>query len=502
MTKSNMDIIIKNIFEDDLYQHTFYITSSAYIKTITDINININNLLKKKKYEIYKYANGLLLEYLLIKFAKYNMIQIFNEQKHIDIILRFSTFLDEKKPTKKISYNISTNLSNELIEINKKIKNKKNLYFEMLKNNPEICKKYLCETFMLKDITNIDSIYILRPFNLSGGGKNIFIVQNTKELNNIKKKIDVNNYIASKYIMNPLLFKDKKFHLRVSFMITYINDNIDYSIFKHIRILQAKLPYKNEDFFNKDIHDSHVSSTDDDYLFYNEFKNILNYNDIIYQIKLVINECFNLIKSEVKSYPESKNAFEIFVCDFMITDDYIVKLLEVNHGDIGYNFLNIKNNNISLLFNKNFFGWIFNKSILPIFFPKLLLFNDKINIKNKYYNVTKNNNIYTITLNIKSDYNLIHYIIIINLLCPYKKVFDINILDLTKNNLWEQVCKKIKCNYIIKNDNNKHNIIINNNFKNINNFIKSYIIMNEFQNHESYKGTIKFGDDLFYIYKN
>ena len=46
MNKLNIDMIIKNIFEDDLYQNTFNITSSAYIKTITDINIS--NILKIK----------------------------------------------------------------------------------------------------------------------------------------------------------------------------------------------------------------------------------------------------------------------------------------------------------------------------------------------------------------------------------------------------------------------------------------------------------------------
>ena len=37
-----------------------------------------------------------------------------------------------------------------------------------------------------------------------------------------------------------------------------------------------------------------------------------------------------LLKGYAKPYPNAKNAFEVFGCDFMATDDYKVKLLEIN----------------------------------------------------------------------------------------------------------------------------------------------------------------------------
>ena len=53
-----------------------------------------------------------------------------------------------------------------------------------------------------------------------------------------------------------------------------------------------------------------------------------------------------MAKTKIKLYPESKNGYQIFVCDFMITDNNIVKLLEINTGSVGYKFHNIKNHNI------------------------------------------------------------------------------------------------------------------------------------------------------------
>ena len=489
---TDINIISQYIFKFDLQQYTFYITPSNNIEKSLDIKIN--NILNNKNYTIYRYENGLLLEYLLIKYAKYNMKQIYKECQHIDIVHKFVL----KGGKDKLTYNVKTILSNLLID-DHIIQNKQKLYFEMLKYNPKITKKYLMETYLLKDIKNINDVYILRPFGKfeSGGGKNIYIVENTKQLNEIKQKININGYIATKYIINQLLFKNKKFHIRVPLMIININNHVTFSIFKHLRIVRANLPFINKDYNNTDIHDTHLKSTDDDYFFHDEFKNNKNYNDMISQIRLVITEYVKMIKNKIKPYDESKNAYKIFVCDFMITDDYIVKLLEINGINPIYKSFNVKNHDYEIMFNRDYFGWIFQKTVAPIFFPKLLLFNNDINITNKYYDIIRNNNILTIKLNTKCDDILIYYIIMINLLCPYKNTSKITILDLTRNNLWKNACDIIKCNYIT--NGKKYNLIICDNLENID--FKKYIIIEKFIEHESYKGMIKFNDKCFYIYK-
>lgn len=235
---TDINIISQNIFKDDLHQYTFYITPG--LKNDSDINI-----LKKNNYKIYKYQNGLLYEYLLIKFGKYKMLQVSNDKKHIDLIYRIdvSSMMSYIKP-EKLPYGTTSMLSNLLMN-SEILGNKQKLYFEILKYNPEICKKYFAKTHLLKNINSINGVYIIRSFEkYSRAGRDFYVIDTTEKLNELKKKININDFIITEYIMNPLLFKKRKFHLRVLFMIKYINNNITFSIFKHIRINQAKLPYK------------------------------------------------------------------------------------------------------------------------------------------------------------------------------------------------------------------------------------------------------------------
>jgi len=496
---TDINSITQNIFKDDLHNYTFNISNNGSIKNVN--NKNINHILKKNKYTIYKYENGLLLEYLLIKYAKYNMKQIYKEEPYIDILHRFR---DRGNRRLNVSYYVKSTLLNEFAS-DHGIRDKHTLYFNMLKYNSKMTNDFFCKTYLLKDIKNINDVYILRTFGkfTSGGGKNIYIVENTKQLNIIKKKININDYIATEYITNPLLFKNRKFHIRVPFIITYINNKISFSIFKHLRIHQAKLPYINDDYTNKNIHDSHIKSTDDDYFFYDEFKDNKNYYDIIKQIKLLINECVNMAKPGITLYDETKNSYVIYVADIIITDDYNIKLLEVNGQFPGYNFINRINNNKQILFNKNYFRWLFNKAIAPIFYPKLLLFNQDIDIKNRYYDIIRDNNILTIKLNIKCDDILIFYVIIINLLCPYKKIYDITVLDLTKSNIWKKTCDIIKCNYITSGK--KYTLVISDDLsiQKCKKYIitENFIKFNKKFNKKFYKGIIKFYDKNFYVYK-
>ena len=39
-----------------------------------------------------------------------------------------------------------------------------------------------------------------------------------------------------------------------------------------------------------------------------------------------------MLEPNIKSYSETKYGFEVFGCDFMITDDNLVKLIEINAG--------------------------------------------------------------------------------------------------------------------------------------------------------------------------
>ena len=66
----------------------------------------------------------------------------------------------------------------------------------------------------------------------------------------------------------------------------------------------------------------------------NEHEEILvkvDQNNLIYeQMNAILETAAIIIKPHAKSYSESKYGFEVFGCDFMITNDLVVKLIEIN----------------------------------------------------------------------------------------------------------------------------------------------------------------------------
>ena len=67
----------------------------------------------------------------------------------------------------------------------------------------------------------------------------------------------------------------------------------------------------------------------------------------------------------MKPYSNSKNAFEIFGCDFMIDSNYNVFLLEIN-DHISYKFKNYDNPDV-INFQKKVCVWVYNNTIKKIF---------------------------------------------------------------------------------------------------------------------------------------
>jgi hypothetical protein len=176
----------------------------------------------------------------------------------------------------------------------------------------------------------LSNIWILKK-NLEDSGRGNVVVSNYEMFKNTVSQFK-NDFIINKYITNPLLFKDRKFHLRL-FYINYINAKQEVKVFlsKYGFIYTAKDVYQNNDFYNPDIHDSHFKKTDDDYVYPNEFiktfgiENTKKVNAKILEIFIYISKIQN-----VSNYPDTENGFCIHGIDFMVTDDYSVKLLEIN----------------------------------------------------------------------------------------------------------------------------------------------------------------------------
>jgi hypothetical protein len=136
-------------------------------------------------------------------------------------------------------------------------------------------------------------------------------------------------WILQEYINNPLLIDEKKFHLRIFYL--YHPNIKKYYIYNSCPVYTSKLKYKTDDYLNKDIHDTHFSSTSKYYYFPKDFITIIGQHKVDSINKQLVN-LFKGVSRCLKSncYSETKNCFHIFGADVMITDDYTVKLIEIN----------------------------------------------------------------------------------------------------------------------------------------------------------------------------
>jgi hypothetical protein len=273
-------------------------------------------------------------------------------------------------------YNIKAKLGsffyNEDYENNKyenSIYNKQNLYFNMKKYFPDVAKKYFAETvdFLSMKTTN-NNVYMIKPVN-SSGGVDIHVIKNDDELDKVKKILlpKYTQIIASKYITNPLLYDNKKFNIRVNFIILFSKNVTTYYIYLNNFILTAKKNFINDDYNNADIHDSHGKSTAQP-TFVEDLdltEDIIK--DIQKQIDYVINFCVEIFKKNIlKCYDEFESCFHYYGADFMVTTDYIVKLLEINRRP-QFNIKHFHNHPNWNKFLYNFYNWVYDDIIKPFF---------------------------------------------------------------------------------------------------------------------------------------
>lgn len=269
------------------------------------------------------------------------------------------------------------------------ITDKAQLYIEMSKKCPEICKKYMAESWLLSDDKRMaeyneanDGVLIIKPLGVgAGGGEGIVYVTNKEELveftNAIKRRKQSKDkgskeYLVSKYIRNPMLIEGKKFHLRMYFMVCMRpNHKSDWFLFEEGKIITAELPYKDADYMNKKIHDTHFKSTKKNRLFPESRE--LGIGDkeaksIMQQMREVLRCAYDVYKPHIASTRESKYGFEVFGCDFMVTSDVGVKLLEINaRHDYGVNDVKKEAPEVYERFCSDFWDWVYKHAIEPVF---------------------------------------------------------------------------------------------------------------------------------------
>lgn len=230
------------------------------------------------------------------------------------------------------SYTIHSNLKNSLTsEEVSNIGFKDKLYrniIEKYKNKPYLNKTYY-HNIKTDSVARLQKHFekqipwIIKPV-FSNSGIGIDIVNNYKELqeyfNTTKRG---NRYVIQEYITNPMLFKRKKFHIRFYFMFH------NQSIFLYTKnpVAFSELNYKKSDFHNKDIHDTHFRGRWDTF-FPKDFKMLtkLQKDNIMTDVKKIVIDISGIVKTTC--YKETKNCYQIFAMDVMITKELQIKLLE------------------------------------------------------------------------------------------------------------------------------------------------------------------------------
>lgn len=198
----------------------------------------------------------------------------------------------------------------------------------------------VCKTFTVNDTSTIPdgSVYIVRA-NWGWAGKANGIATSTAELQNLYKKlsnptaeaiidsrIKTPVVIASEYIVDPMLYKGYKFHLRLYAIIMISEDREFVWFVNEGTIVPAAKPYQADDWANEDIHDTHLSRNP---------ALIGKYPANLPQVPLstltaFFTEVFGVLLPHVRKYAEVKYNYDFVAIDLMITADGHPKVIEFN----------------------------------------------------------------------------------------------------------------------------------------------------------------------------
>jgi hypothetical protein len=179
-------------------------------------------------------------------------------------------------------------------------------------------------------------VWIIKPVD-GFAGKGIQVLENrsklTSYLKDIKRDGGLSKYkkwVLQEYITNPLLFKNRKFHIRAYFL--YLPKGEGY-LLDISKIFIAGKDYVDGDYQNQSIHDTHLKSTPNPLYFERDFTKEFGKKEtqnVKKQMIKIFKDVFKCIDGQAKCYSESKECFEMFGADLMIDADFVVKLIEVN----------------------------------------------------------------------------------------------------------------------------------------------------------------------------
>ena len=197
----------------------------------------------------------------------------------------------------------------------------------------------------MKILSNIDEI--IKEIN-SMFEKNNNKTNNSNNTNNNNKKQKPNNLIIQKYLESPLLYKGRKFDIRIWVLFTYTNKEKNYSIYVfkegHLKACSDEFNIDNNNLFihltnysvqkyNKNFSKVEVGNEISFKMFQEELdkkKTKKNFKkDIFPEIIKIISITAKAGKNKI-NIMERKNCFELYGYDFILDTNYTPFLLEIN----------------------------------------------------------------------------------------------------------------------------------------------------------------------------
>jgi hypothetical protein len=411
--------------------HTYFVKSKYFPETYIDKQFAKRGNWKKANIDVKKHKqmiDFIYLDELYYTDKTYYMIQS----------LLKNTVNDDKREIT-LKHNLIRNLLHDKIgkqyvmpqyELDLfKIKMQNKLNIATNKTNGDTNSEIYTNNYMnilskYKTIFDNENIYIFKPIT-SFGGSDINIFNNydnfVKYCIKIMEDININKYwgknnpskeklriwVLQKYITNPLLIEKQenntinkyKFHIRQVYLYQPGNKPSYYRPLNLCPIAIANQPYINNDWDNKNIHDTHFHKKID-YKWSDIIEmipSLAKKKSAIQQINRQLDDIYRIIDNtyiNAQCYPETKHCFEIFGCDIMITDTFDVKLIEINNGLGISGTINDKHDIFDNILGKivdvyyppiNRFDYDTNNSFIKIYNSKTYKKHNKLpNINKKY----------------------------------------------------------------------------------------------------------------------
>ena len=280
------------------------------------------------------------------------------------------------------------------------IANKDRLHAAMFAEHPELAGRHMARTWPIAQVPADcqRGVLIHRPVgNVASCGRGIRMSEGAaqyeealREMAAEKRQQRWTSIISSEYLASPLLDAGgRKFHLRMFFLVRVGPDweqPFMSDLWPRGRIVTAAKPYAAGSWHDKEVHDTHSETTSHNMWFPEDFVEPARAAHVFAQMKDVCGALAEILqRHRCGVYPESRNGFEVFGLDFMMTSDFRVYLLEVN-DKVGYRNIAepptagaaytltpqsrhyYPNGTYTFTdFSTDYFNWIFTLVIKPLF---------------------------------------------------------------------------------------------------------------------------------------